>query len=104
MQHLSPFHVRAVTCDRPGTADTQIMISQKALCLVFAKLGQSAFSSVAIRNLTDQDITELILESDWCSSSEDKDISAQSDSDTATLLTQTSHGGLTIQAVDLLYL
>ena len=57
MQQLSPLHVRAITCDRPGIADTRITISQKALCLVFAELGQSAFSSVTTRKLTDRDIT-----------------------------------------------
>jgi len=48
------------------------------------QLHQSAFSSIATRrNLTDWDITELILESDSdAHSSENKDISAQNDSDT----------------------
>jgi hypothetical protein len=36
-------------------------------------------------------------------SSEDKDISAQSISDRVTLLTQTSHSGITTQTVDLVY-
>jgi len=48
------------------------------------ELHQSAFSSMAIRrNLTDWDITDLILESESDEhSSENEDISAQNDSDT----------------------
>jgi hypothetical protein len=65
-QHLSQFHVRAIMCDRPGIADTWITVSQKVLGLVSAKLGQSAFSSVTTRGLTDRDITKLIVESEWC--------------------------------------
>jgi hypothetical protein len=64
-QHLNLFHVRAVTWERPGNADTWITISQKVLGLVYAELCQSAFSSMATRrNLTDQDFKELILH--WC--------------------------------------
>jgi len=75
---------RATTCNRPGSAEDQIMIRQKVLGLVYAKLRLSAFSSMATsRNLTDQDITELIPQSDSdAHSSEDEDISAHNDSDT----------------------
>jgi len=57
------------------------MIGEKVLSLVSAELGQSAFSSVATkRNLTDLDVRGLILEMDYdAHSSEDEDISAQSD-------------------------
>ena len=42
-----------------------LTISQEVLGLVCAKLGQSAFSSMATRrNLTDQDIMELVSEQD----------------------------------------
>ena len=52
------------------------------LGLACAESGQSVFSSMATRrNLTDQVIAELILESDFDTHSY-KDISAQSDSDT----------------------
>jgi hypothetical protein len=58
------------------------MIRQKVLGLVSAMLARSAFSSVATkRNLTDLDVMGLILETDYdAHSSEDEDISAQSDS------------------------
>ena len=58
------------------------MISQKVLGLVCApELHLSAFSSMATRrNLTDQDITELILETDSdAHSSENEDIPAQNE-------------------------
>jgi len=59
-------------------------VRQKVLGLVCAKSGQSVFSSMATwRNLTDHDITELVLKLDSDThSSEADDISAQSDSDT----------------------
>ena len=82
-QHLSPFHVRAVTCNRPGNADAWITISQKVLDVVCTQLGQIAFACMATwRNLADKDVTELILESDSDTHSlEDEDISAQRNSD-----------------------
>jgi hypothetical protein len=75
---------QATTCNRPGSAEDQSTIRQKVLGLVYAELCLSPFSSMATRrNLTDQDITELIPQSD-CDAhlSEDEDISAHSDSDT----------------------
>jgi hypothetical protein len=83
-QQLNLFHVRAIICDRPGSADTQITIRQKVLGLVSAELCQSAYSSMATRrNLTDWDITEQMLQSDSdVHLLEDEDISAHSDSDT----------------------
>ena len=56
---------------------------QKVLGLLSAKSCGSAFGSMATRkNLTDWDITELVLKSDYdAHSSEDEDISAQSESD-----------------------
>jgi hypothetical protein len=82
--NMSLFHVRAiVTCDQPGSADAWITFSQKVLRLVCAEWGWSAVSSMATRrSLTDRDITDLILEYSDVHSSEDKDISAQCDSDT----------------------
>jgi hypothetical protein len=62
-QHLTAFHIRAITCDRPGNAGTWLMISQKMLGLMSAELGRSSLSSVATRrNLTGLDVMELILE------------------------------------------
>jgi hypothetical protein len=82
-QHLSPFHVVAVTCNRPGNADAWITVAQKVLDVVCTQLGQIAFTRMATRTtLTDQDVTELILESDSDTHSlEDEDISAQRNSD-----------------------
>lgn len=59
-------------------------LSQNVLGLVCAQLGSSVFSSVTTRrNFTDRGITELILESNSDThSSEDEEISVQSDSDT----------------------
>jgi hypothetical protein len=57
---IESFHVRAITCHRPGNAGAWITISQKLLGLVCAKLGQSAFSSMAtMRIIADQDSTVL---------------------------------------------
>jgi hypothetical protein len=71
----------------------------EGVVLVFAELGQSAFSGVATRNLTDRDITELMHVHQKM-----KTFLLRVTVTQVTLLTQTSHGGLTIQAVDLLYL
>jgi len=75
---------------------------QKAMGLVCAEWDQSAFSSVdKRRNLTDQDITEPILESDsWHIHWKTKTLLLRV---TVTLWTQTSHSGLTIHTI-LLYL
>jgi hypothetical protein len=59
-------------------------LNQKLLGLVCAKLGQSAFGSMATMSIiADQDITVLNLESEFdTDESKDEDISADSDSDT----------------------
>ena len=83
-QQFSPSAVMAITCDKWASADAWVMISQNLLGLLWAKLRQSAFSSLATRRiLTDWEIMELVLNlvSDK-HSSEDKDIASQSDRDT----------------------
>ena len=51
----------------------------------------------------DRDITELMLELDCDAHSSEDSILAQSEVTQVTLLTQTSHYGLPVQIVDLLY-
>ena len=71
--------------------------------LVCAKLGQSAFNSMATRrNLTDQDIMELISEQDSGAHIHQK-VKTFLFRVTVTLLTQTPQSGLSVQTV-LLYL
>jgi len=80
-----------------------LTISQEVMGLVCAKLGQSAFNSMATRrNLTDQDIMELISEQDSGAHIHQK-VKTFLFRVTVTLLTQTPQSGLSVQTV-LLYL
>ena len=83
----------------------------RRLVLLYLKLCWSAFSNVATsRNITDWNIMELLLESDSDThSSEERKTFLLRVTVTLTMtqtmsLTQTSHSGMTIQAVCLLYL
>ena len=82
-EHFSLFPLRAITCDRPGTADAWITKSQNILGLLCADLHLSAFSSMAIRRKHyrpryHRTGTRFRL---WHAFIRRQDISAQSDSD-----------------------
>jgi hypothetical protein len=66
-EHVSPFFLRAIMCDRPGTADACIT-NRVRRCWVCC--GQNCVKlHLAVQlsgaNITDWDITEPLLEWDW---------------------------------------
>jgi hypothetical protein len=104
--HFSPFIVTAITCDRTSREDAWITDSQICWVCCVPEFHQSALSSMATRrNLADEDITELVSESD-SDKHTSEDISAHSDGNTdditdtnCTQWTDNTHCQLTVPVV-----